>query len=139
MAPETPARSTSAPVLNAATQPRLLRVHATPEGESHLQDLRVSPDAGLLPLAGLTARSYNPSEVAWHIAPQRQFAINLTGELEVEVSDGERRRIGPGDLVLLDDTYGKGHVTRLLSPVTCLFLRVEGDFDVEAWAAGAAG
>jgi hypothetical protein len=139
MASETPVHTTTAPVPNAATRPRLLHVHATADGESHLQELTVSPDAGLLPLAGLTARSYNPSEVAWHVAPQRQFAINLTGELEVEVSDGARRRIGPGDLVLLEDTYGKGHVTRLLSPVTCLFLRVEGDFDVEAWAAGATG
>ena len=71
------------------------------------------------------------------MAPQRQFAINLTGELEVEVSDGARRRLGPGDLVLLEDTHGKGHVTRLLEPVTCLFIRVEEDFDVEAWANGA--
>ena len=135
MAPETP-QTTIAPLPNASTQPRLLRVHATPDGESHLQDLTVSPEAGLLPLIGLTARSYNPSHVSWHVAPQRQFAINLTGELEVEVSDGERRRIGPGDLVMLEDTHGKGHVTRLIGPVTCLFIRVDGDFDVEAWAAG---
>ena len=130
--------TTPAPTLNAGVQPRLLRVHAGPDGESHLQDISVSADAGLLPLTGLTARSYNPSQVAWHVAPQRQFAINLTGELEVEVSDGSRRRLGPGDLVMLEDTHGKGHVTRLLEPVTCLFIRVADDFDVEAWARGGA-
>jgi len=134
MASEATPHTTTAPVLNAGTQPRLLRVHVTPDGESHLQDLPVSPDAGMLPLTGMTARSYNPSNVSWHVAPQRQFAINLTGALEVEVSDGARRRLGPGDLVFLEDTHGKGHVTRLLEPVTCLFIRVDGDFDVEAWA-----
>ena len=137
MTSETPP-TTNTPTANAGVQPRLLRVHATPDGESHLQDLTVSADAGVLPLAGLTARSYNPSQVSWHVAPQRQFAINLTGELEVEVSDGARRRLGPGDLVFLEDIYGKGHVTRLLEPVTCLFIQVAKDFDVEAWTKGAA-
>jgi len=56
--------------------------------------------------------------------------------LEVELSDGTKRRIGPGDLVLLEDTTGKGHVTRLVSPVTCLFIRVADNFDVKKWAAG---
>jgi hypothetical protein len=27
---------------------------------------------------------------------------------------GERRRLGPGDLILLDDTEGKGHSTRVV-------------------------
>ena len=135
MAHETPT-TTTAPLLNAGAQPKLCRIYATSDGESHMEELSVGPDVGLLPLQGMTARSYNPSNVTWHVAPQRQFAINLTGELEAEVSDGQRRRFGPGDLVFLEDTHGKGHVTRLLGPVTCLFIRVEGDFDVAAWAAG---
>ena len=40
MASETPPQTT-APMLNAEAWPRLLRVHATPDGESHLQDLTV--------------------------------------------------------------------------------------------------
>ncbi len=126
----------AAPIPNAGVRPRLLRVYADADGESHLEELEVSPDAAMLPLTGLTARSYNPTNVAWHVAPQRQFAINLTGELEVEVSDGEKRRIGPGDLVLLDDVEGRGHITRLLGPVTCLFIRPEDGFDARAWARG---
>ena len=128
----------TAPTPNASVQPRLVRIHATPDGESHMQVLTVSPDAGALPLTGMTARSYSPTHVAWHTAPQRQFAINLTGELEVEVSDGDKLRVGPGDLMLMDDTVGKGHVTRLLGPVTCLFIRPPDDFDVVAWARGEA-
>jgi oxalate decarboxylase/phosphoglucose isomerase-like protein (cupin superfamily) len=36
----------------------------------------------------------------------------MSGAVEVETTDGTVRRMGPGDLVLLDDTSGRGHVTR---------------------------
>jgi hypothetical protein len=50
----------------------------------------------------------------WHPTPRRQFIIVLTGGLEVEVSDGEMRRFGPGSVILVEDTDGKGHVSRVL-------------------------
>ena len=134
MTAETPEASVAVPIDNTDTPPRLLHVYATPDGESHIREITVSAEAGSFPLSGLTARSYNPSHVDWHVAPRRQFAINLTGELRVETSDGDTRRIGPGDLVLLEDTHGRGHVTRLLGPVTCVFLHVDGDVDVLKWA-----
>ena len=53
------------------------------------------------------------------------------GELEVELTDGTRRKIG-SDLVFLEDLTGKGHVTRALGPITNVFLHVPVDFDVVA-------
>src|SRR5215468_8213673 len=38
----------------------------------------------------------------------------LSGTVEVTASDGEFRRFGPGSLLLLEDTHGKGHSTRVL-------------------------
>ncbi|MGI5205547.1 hypothetical protein ACQEU6_28700 [Spirillospora sp. CA-108201] len=35
----------------------------------------------------------------------------LRGTIEVTFTDGDRRRFGPGDLVLATDTTGSGHVT----------------------------
>lgn len=46
-----------------------------------------------------------------HPAPSRQWVVMLRGAIEVEVSDGTRRRFGPGDLVLVTDTTGSGHST----------------------------
>jgi len=46
-----------------------------------------------------------------HPAPRRQWVVMLRGAIEVEVSDGTRRRFEPGDLVLVTDTTGRGHVT----------------------------
>ncbi|MGZ4910798.1 MAG: cupin domain-containing protein [Halobacteriota archaeon] len=47
-----------------------------------------------------------------HPAPTRQFLALMSGAVEVETTDGMVRRFGPGDLILLEDTSGKGHVTR---------------------------
>jgi EutQ-like cupin domain len=50
-------------------------------------------------------------EWALHPAPQRQFAIVLSGRAAIQTSDGARREFGPGDVVLLEDTTGIGHVS----------------------------
>ena len=49
---------------------------------------------------------------AMHPAPNRQSMILVCGALEVTVSDGEVRRFKPGDIALVEDTFGKGHATR---------------------------
>jgi quercetin dioxygenase-like cupin family protein len=53
----------------------------------------------------------------WHNAPRAWFLIVLQGASEVTTSDGEVRKFGPGSLVLLDDTTGKGHRTRALGHI----------------------
>ena len=53
----------------------------------------------------------------WHPTPCHQYFVQATGELEVTVSDGEVRRLHPGDVVYLDDITGKGHTTRVVSEV----------------------
>jgi quercetin dioxygenase-like cupin family protein len=53
----------------------------------------------------------------WHPTPCLQYFMQATGELEVTVSDGEVRRLHPGDVVYLEDTEGKGHTTRVVSGV----------------------
>jgi mannose-6-phosphate isomerase-like protein (cupin superfamily) len=50
----------------------------------------------------------------WHPAPHRQFIFILSGELEVEVSDGEIRKFAPGDIILVKDTKGQGHISRVV-------------------------
>ena len=48
----------------------------------------------------------------WHLAPRRQYLIVLRGEVEVTASSGESRRFRPGNILLVEDTHGKGHITR---------------------------
>jgi hypothetical protein len=48
----------------------------------------------------------------FHNAPERQFIIMLDGITEIETSLGERRRFSAGDILLVEDTTGKGHRSR---------------------------
>jgi hypothetical protein len=36
----------------------------------------------------------------------------LSGYRELEVANGQRLSVGPGDILLVEDTTGKGHATR---------------------------
>ena len=56
--------------------------------------------------------------VDWHNAPRRQFVVNLSGEVEIEVSDGAIRRFGPGSILLAEDVTGKGHISRGVGTAT---------------------
>ena len=38
--------------------------------------------------------------------------ISLAGVVSITASDGETRHIGAGEVVLVEDTTGKGHITR---------------------------
>jgi len=53
----------------------------------------------------------------WHPTPCLQYFVQSTGELEVQVSDGEVRQLLAGTVVYLEDTWGKGHVTRVVGDV----------------------
>lgn len=41
--------------------------------------------------------------------------MTISGKLDVEVSDGEIRAFGPGSIILVEDTTGKGHISRAIS------------------------
>ena len=80
------------------------------------------------PAQGVVFRETPPGqELDWHCAPQRQLIVLLDGEIEVEVTSGEKRRFRGGDVVLVEDTTGTGHRTKTLSagPRRSLFIPTE--------------
>ena len=68
----------------------------------------------LIAAKGVIFRESSSGEyfVDWHNAPRRQFVVNLTGEVEIQTSDGKVRRFGPGSILLAEDLTGKGHISR---------------------------
>ncbi len=56
----------------------------------------------------------------WHPAPQRQFVIILSGQLEIGFEDGSKKIFGPGDARLVEDITGKGHTTIALGHEPCV-------------------
>jgi hypothetical protein len=51
-------------------------------------------------------------DLDFHNAPRRQFVINLDAPVELEVGDGTKRLLGPGEVLLAEDTTGRGHISR---------------------------
>ena len=74
---------------------------------------RRAPTAGADPH---NTAATDPNSKDWHTGPGRQFVITLTGSSEVEVSGGVHVMAGPGHINLIEDTTGKGHVTRNFGP-----------------------
>jgi len=99
------------------------RLYSDDKGESHFEDLEVKFQAVDFapPAPPLDISALGPAEQCsilrakpgwkgdWHPAPFWQLHFYLSGEIEAETSDGEKRRIGAGKIVLVEDTKGKGH------------------------------
>ena len=51
----------------------------------------------------------------WHPAPRRQYIINLDAGVELTASDGESRKIGAGEIILVEDTTGRGHLSKSIN------------------------
>lgn len=104
----------------------ITRVFSDANGDSHFETTEISlQEAGeigllsdALPVKNLIFREVVPSyDYDFHTAPQRQYIILLDGEIEIETSLGEKRTFGAGEILLVEDTTGKGHKTRNLKPV----------------------
>jgi hypothetical protein len=116
---------------------RIFHVFTGPDGLSHIEKLAAPTTRNKpLPVQQVLMTTIEQGTEEMHNAPFKTFTINLTGNIRAEMSDGTHEAIGPGDLVYLEDLTGKGHVTRLLTRTTCLFLRMPADFDLKAWLKG---
>ena len=108
-----------------------LRIYADSDGCSHFQSSRIELKQNdyAPPATPLNTSSLESAEASiflelpvgwhgdWHPTPVRQWLILMTGECEFEVGDGERCRRKAGDVVMLDDTIGKGHRTQVIGDI----------------------
>ncbi|MBY5958209.1 hypothetical protein KUV50_08715 [Membranicola marinus] len=104
----------------------ITRVFSDSAGESHFEEiqmpLRDDGEIGFLsesiPAKEIIFRKVKPDyDYDFHTAPQKQFIILLDGEIEIETSLGEKRTFKGGDILLMEDTQGKGHKTRNLQNI----------------------
>jgi hypothetical protein len=116
--------------VSPATAPQVsfVRIVARPDGGSRFVDDAVelvdgdfappAPPLGLGPVAGTRSVRFIGAPAGWdsppHPAPARQWVVMVRGTVEATTTDGEVRRFGPGGAVLLEDTTGVGHRTRVL-------------------------
>ena len=119
------------------------RIYTGADGQSHFEDLDVPLSPGnygalssVVPITGVVFReTYAGGHLDFHVAPRRQFVVTLEGECEIECGSGEKRRLGPGDVMLADDLTGQGHISREVGTTgrRSLFLILADGVDVSPW------
>ena len=114
-----------------------VRIYTGSDGETHFEDMEIhlkevnfappAPPAPPVHLSDFTAArqwaflSLPPGwEGDWHPTPTRQAFFYLVGLVDIEVGDGETRRFVPGDVVIVEDTTGKGHRSKTVGDETSL-------------------
>ena len=100
---------------------KVTRIYSDNEGETHFEDIDIQLENFIgdifrrskpLKATGMSFSAFSGALAeSWHTAPRKQAIIILNGEVDLAVSDGIKRRFGPGHVLILEDTTGKGHTT----------------------------
>ena len=100
----------------------ITRLYTGPDGLTHAEEVEAKFTAGnrtdvfkLLETRGAELHRAAPGSVVdWHPAPRRQYVITLSGRGELEVAGGRKIPVGPGHIELVEDTTGRGHITKVV-------------------------
>ena len=102
---------------------KYLRLYADENGESHVEEMTVqynpidyappAPPFGVSEKITTTGSIHVMFPAGWtselHPTPRRQLFILLKGTFHGRTSDDKLMSLLPGDVVLMEDTHGKGH------------------------------
>src|SRR5258708_6729347 len=115
---------------------RIHNIYVDDAGETHWRDIEVQGAeerngrklSARLPANGIIFRETGGDyDLSWHPAPRRQYIINLDGGVKITASDGESREIGAGEVILVEDVTGKGHLSKSIGGQTRRSALVPGD------------
>jgi hypothetical protein len=115
---------------------RIHHLYADADGESHFEDIEIewveeTPSSKLsqrFPVRSIIFREVPPAyDLDWHPAPRRQYIINLDAGVKLTASDGESRVVGAGEVVLVEDVTGKGHLSQAVEGQMrhCIFVTLD--------------
>ncbi|MAX11836.1 MAG: hypothetical protein CL710_06125 [Chloroflexi bacterium] len=100
----------------------ITRIYSEKNGETHFEDIMIElHESSSQALESLKFKAHEiifrkapaTQARAWHLAPEKQLVVSLSGKATITVSDGEKRTFGPGSILLVEDTeeFSKGHTT----------------------------
>ena len=99
---------------------RIHNLYLDDQGVSHFRDIEIewveerhsSRLSAVLPATGIIFRETRGDyKLDWHPAPRRQYIVNLDAGVKITASDGESRVIKAGEVILVEDLTGKGHLS----------------------------
>jgi quercetin dioxygenase-like cupin family protein len=100
----------------------ITRLYTGQDGQTHAEEIEAKFTAGsttdafrMMGVSGAELHRAPAGRVSdWHTAPRRQYVITISGRGELEVAGGKKIPVEPGNIELVEDTTGKGHVTRVV-------------------------
>ncbi len=100
----------------------MTRLYTGPDNQTHAEEVELKFTPGspaevsrMTPVTRAELhRTAGGSVEDWHRAPRRQYVITLSGRGEIEVAGGKKISVGPGTINLVEDTAGKGHITKVV-------------------------
>jgi quercetin dioxygenase-like cupin family protein len=100
----------------------MTRLYTGPDNQTHAEEVEMKFTPGnpsevfkMMQVNGAELhRAAAGSVDDWHRAPRRQYVITLSGRGELEVAGGKKIVVGPGNIDLVEDTTGKGHITKVI-------------------------
>jgi hypothetical protein len=117
---------------------RCLRIYASPDGESHFDEVDIPtvtrpifPGAAPFELSAqypasrirFTRIPAAMHEVGYHTVPHRILTVRLDGSVEY-------RQVQAAGFVLVEDTHGKGHISRhSAEPQTVIWMALPDSLD----------
>src|SRR6202008_3121914 len=100
---------------------RIHNLYTDADGQSHFRDIEVewveerrgSKLSKRLPATGIIFRETQAEhDVDWDPAPGRKYIINNDTVVKTTASDGESRVIAVREVILVEDTTVKGHLSQ---------------------------
>ena len=95
---------------------KVVRIYTGADNQTHFEELPMETFATLSAQVGTGPVRLNQgpakSVTDFHNAPRRQYVVMMSGQLEIEIGDGSKHVLDPGDVLVAEDLTGKGHITR---------------------------
>ena len=105
------------------TPVRITRLYTGADGKTKVEEFEIplkpqGKGTELSPTVAVKSlqfrRTNKDYDLDWHPAPSRQYVVTLSGESEIELEGGRTLRLGPGHILLAEDTTGQGHISRAI-------------------------
>ena len=114
---------------------KLVRIYTRDDNESHL-DIMDQGDLDYVEREGTRTAVESATGVQFamrkegsfrdfHNAPRRQYVFYLTASVEIGLGDGTTHVMEPGDVLLAEDTKGRGHTSRVIKGGMSVAVRLE--------------
>ena len=106
------------------------RLYTGSDGESHIEEISTEAlqDLKIVGTMSFSVQERTPGYfMDFHPAPFRRWQVGLVGRTTIGLSDGTAHTFHPGDVRLIEDTTGKGHLSKAVEGKIrhCIFVPVE--------------